>query len=237
MTEEMNPLEALAADYVLGTLDAAERQRVQGQLAHDPELARLVAEWENRLAPIAQAIPPVQPPARVWHRIQESLDRDQGPAALRKAFWRALAFWRWSTAGATALAAALAAYILVSPGPTSLPPEGRYVAVLSEGAASPAWLVTVDLATQSLTIRPVAELAPRDQAFELWMVASSDTPPRSLGLLDPVREISLTVPDDLTGAAQSRAVLAVSLEPAGGSPTGLPTGPVVFQGALLPVSE
>lgn len=237
MTEEMSPLEALAADYVLGTLDAAERRRVQGQLARDPELARLVDEWEGRLAPIAQAIPPVRPPVRVWQRIQNSLDREQAPAAPRGAFWQALTFWRWSTAGATALAAALAAYIVVAPGPAGLPPAGRYVAVLNEGAASPAWLVTVDLSTQSLTIRPVTELAPQDKAFELWLVAGGDQPPRSLGLLDPVQEISLTVPDDLTGAVPSRAALAVSLEPAGGSPTGLPTGPVVFQGALLSVSE
>jgi anti-sigma-K factor RskA len=56
--------------------------------------------------------------------------------------------------------------------------------------------------------------------------------PHSLGLIDPARPVRVTVPPDLAGRFGSNAVLAVSLEPPGGSPTGQPTGPVVANGRL-----
>ena len=236
MTEEMDQLEALAADYVLGTLEESERRQVRSRLTHEPELARLVEEWTLRLSPIAEAIPPVEPPPRVWRLIEAALEagRSVDPASLREPIWRRLTFWRFCTGGATAMAAALAVLLFVAPLPVTTVPETRFVAVLSEGPASPAWLVTVDLAEQQLTIRPVTELAPEDRSYELWVVVGSDAPPRSLGLLDPLQEINLPIAAEL---ATPTAALAVSLEPAGGSPTGLPTGPVIYQGALLPVAK
>lgn len=236
MTEDMDQLEALAADYVLGTLDEGERRRVRSRLAREPALARLVEEWTLRLSPIAEAVPPVEPPPHVWRRIEAALDAERRAALAspREPIWQRLAFWRFCTAGATAMAAALAVLLFVAPLPFAPTPESRFVAVLNEGPASPAWLVTVDIAQQQLTIRPVTELAPEDKSYELWVVAGGDMPPRSLGLLDPLQEISLPIAAEL---ATPTAALAVSLEPAGGSPTGLPTGPVVYQGALLPVSQ
>lgn len=132
------------------------------------------------------------------------------------------------------MTAGLAALLFVAPLPFAPVPESRFVAVLSEGPASPAWLVTVDITEQQLTIRPVTELAAKNKSYELWVVAGGDAPPRSLGLLDPLQQINLPIAAEL---ATPTAALAVSLEPAGGSPTGLPTGPVVYQGALLSVSQ
>ena len=111
------------------------------------------------------------------------------------------------------------------------------VAVLNQDPTSPAWLVTVDLAAQRLTIQPLAELPKRDKAYELWLVAGGDTPPRSLGLLQAEQPTTLPVAAVLRPDVPRAAALAVSLEPAGGSPTGLPTGPVVYQGALLPLRD
>lgn len=93
----------------------------------------------------------------------------------------------------------------------------------------------MDIAKRVLTIRPVADVAPGDQALELWLVASDDAPPRSLGLLNSNASSSLVLPAAWTNTEAAPAVLAISLEPVGGSPTGLPTGPVVYQGSILPL--
>ena len=195
--------------------------------------------------PLAEAVPPETPPPEVWPRIKAAL-RARGEAFAERAdptrvrepvpppLLERLGFWRWCTLGASAGAAALAAFIAFTPPAPQLPTEGRYVAVLSRGPAEPAWLVTVDLAAQSLTIRPVAEVEVAEQDLELWLIAGQAAP-RSLGLLSPEQEVSLALP--AAWQEPEPAVLAISLEPLGGSPTGAPTGPVVLQGSLIPVSD
>ena len=119
MTDDLDPLEALAADYVLGTLDDAERQRVRARLSREPDLARLVQEWTARLSPIAETLPPVTPPAGVWQGIESALaaERRAHRPVQRESLFERLAFWRWCTLGATAVAAALALYVSLGPLP------------------------------------------------------------------------------------------------------------------------
>jgi anti-sigma-K factor RskA len=88
-----------------------------------------------------------------------------------------------------------------------------------------------------MTIRPLETAAVEDRALQLWLVAGSQAPPRSLGLLDPVHEIALQLDPRAEARLRPSASLAVSLEPPGGSPTGLPTGPVIYQGPLLALAE
>lgn len=243
MTDEFDSLDALAADYVLGTQSAAERREIQARLTHDQDLARRVSDWTQRLSPIAESLPSVAPPPRVWQAIQARIVPGQvrpaaaGFEAIERALTRRLARWRWGAMAAGAMAAALALYVAATVMTPPKSQDGQFIAMLNEGSAGPTWFVTVDLETQRLTIRPLGKPPSDDQAFELWLVAGADSPPRSLGLLDPAREISLPLVDSLSAAALPDAVLAVSLEPAGGSPTGLPTGPVLYQGALLPLSK
>jgi len=240
MTDELHETEALAAEYVLGSLDHATRLRVEQMVRSDPEFARLVDAWQQRLAPLAAAVPPVEPPPEVWAGIEQALiDREasQRSAALtpppQRRWTQSLGFWRWSTLGASVLAAALALYIALVP----TAPPGRYVAVLSRGDASPSLIVTVDPAAGRMTIRPLETARVEDRAMQLWLVAGADTAPYSLGLLDPAQEISLALDPQAEAGVGPSAALAVSLEPPGGSPTGLPTGPVIYQGPLLALDE
>jgi anti-sigma-K factor RskA len=255
MIDELDDLEVLAAEYALGVLDLAERQRAEMLMARDAEFARQVEAWNQRLAPLAEAVPPEPVPPEIWARIQsalrarEAVRRGERADAVADAVvvplrrprrTESLSFWRWCAAGASTVAATLALYIAFWPAPIGPAPENRFVAVLNravlnQGASEPAWVVTVDIAKRELTIRPVAEVAPGDQALELWLVAGGDAPPRSLGLLNANASSSLELPAAWTNADAAPAVLAISLEPAGGSPTGLPTGPVVFQGSILPL--
>ncbi len=246
MIDELDDLEVLAAEYALGVLDSAERERAETLLARDAEFARQVEAWNQRLAPLAEAVPPVLVPPEIWARIQsalrarEAVRRGERNDAIivpfRRSRWtESLSFWRWCAAGASTVAATLALYIALWPAPIGPAPENRFVAVLNRDASEPAWVVTVDIAKRELTIRPVADVAPGDQALELWLVAGGDAPPRSLGLLNSNASSSLVLPVAWANAEAAPAVLAISLEPAGGSPTGLPTGPVVYQGSILPL--
>lgn len=234
MTDDLEDFEALAADYVLGTLDEAERHRAAALTESDPAFARLVDAWSRRLAPIQAAIPPVEPPPQLWQRIEAALPR-QAAAQARitsgETLWDRIGFWRWWSLGASAAAAALAFYVATTElGPKA---EDRFVAVLNSGDQQPAWLVTVDVKAGNLTIRPLLDVAAANQDYELWIITGPETPPRSLGLLDQDRELAIPISLDVRQAAAKVPALAVSLEPAGGSTTGLPTGPVLFQGALL----
>ena len=96
---------ALAAEYVLGTMSTRARTRFQTLLHSDPALRRIVSEWERRLTPLAGTIPDTTPPARVWRSIQRRLfDRPQSGN-----LWNSIGFWRFAAiaAGVVALAIGL----------------------------------------------------------------------------------------------------------------------------------
>ena len=241
MTDELDDLEALAADYVLGTLDADERRRAEDRRVRDQEFDQRIREWTTRLGPLADAVPAVPPPPAVWQRIEKDLEpqRKSGGSVAgigpdrRPTSRSATGIWRLWAMGATAAAAALAVYVATTEPPT---PDTRFVAVLSESPASPAWVVTVDTVALTMTIRPVADIEVADNSLELWLVRTGEEAPRSLGLLDPGGEIALPIATVYRPDEPGDAALAVSLEPVGGSPTGLPTGPILYHGTLLPVA-
>ncbi len=106
-------------------------------------------------------------------------------------------------------------------------PQTEFVAVLTAGGDKPAFVATVDTVKGTIAVRRVATPAPPDKSYELWAVASGAAP-KSLGL---VENASLSRP---LPVAPKGLTLAISLEPKGGSPTGAPTGPVVFSGTLVP---
>ena len=124
MSDPFDDKEARAADYVLGTLGSAERKEVEASLASDEDLAARVEQWSRRLLPLAQALPPVEPPPSVWRTIERTLDRDleRRPEsrlvtdlkAAQGALRRRLALWRWSALVAGTVAATLALYIAIT---------------------------------------------------------------------------------------------------------------------------
>ena len=177
MTDAYNERDGLAAEYVLGTLEAVARREAEALAARNPAFAELVAEWERRLAPLAEDIQAVAPPAGLLARIENILD----------------------ILGPVRGAAPMALYVAV----TELIPEApqtRTVAVLNQAAATPAMMVSLDLTAGRMIVRPLTEtetglarqLAAGEKSLELWLV------------------------------------------PPAGSPSGAPTGPVIYQGAVLP---
>ena len=265
--------DVLAAEYVLGTLDADERAQVEALLESDPAFARMVKDWERRLGELHAMVDAVEPPPESWQRIRFRLGagdrreplrlpelppRAAAPAEVIE-LRRRIDRWRAVAAGVSALAAVLAGVVVVAalgllplggsaprpadiarpaePKPAEPAAESRFVAVLQRDAASPAFIVTVDVATRSLTVRRVAAEAESGKSYELWLVSDRFPAPRSLGL---VGTQDFTAGRVLTGFDPdtiSNATYAVSLEPEGGSPTGQPTGPVLFAGKLIQATQ
>jgi anti-sigma-K factor RskA len=222
-------LEGLAAEYVLGSLDADERRAVEARLAADPAFRAAVAAWEKRLQPLADALPPAAPPAHVRDRVMAAIGTVPATPSVSDnvvALHRSVRRWRIATAAAGLAAAVLAGVVLLD---VTAPRQTEFVAVLTAEGANPAFVATVDVAKGSMTLRQVAgATAPADKSYELWAIVPN-TPPRSLGLVEQAslsRALSETPSRDLT--------FAITLEQKGGSPTGAPQGPVVFKGSLVP---
>jgi anti-sigma-K factor RskA len=226
-----NQREALASEYVLGTLSARVRARFQTLLRGDPALRRAVAQWERRLTPLAEALPETAPPARVWRNIRHRLFESARAGGL----WGSLQFWRFATIAAGAAAIAIGSLSIERQEPAA---PSQMVTVMNDvSSLAPAMTVSWTADTtggRTLRIRVIghAEMAP-DTAWELWMIPGGDKPPVSLGLISTHATQTLAVPDRLAPALDAAWGLAMSVEPAGGSPTGLPTGPVLYKGQCV----
>lgn len=236
-TPAQHPRDAEAAEYVIGSGSLDERRAFERDMAADASLRAAVRDWEERLSGLAAALPPVEPGPETAIAVERSLDGRSAPnvasfpAASELARLRqSRAIWRAATAGAASLAAALAIYIAIDRAGPSDPGPGL-VAVVNRSGDLPALLVRVDPARRTVQVRSVATETPAGHSLELWSVAGGGSP-RSLGLID-AGATRRPLPAG-AGALAEGVTLAVSVEPRGGSPTGAPTGPVVYSGRLLP---
>ena len=348
--------DSLAAEYVLGTLTADERDQAEALLAIDPGFAEVVRLWERRLGELNVMVEAVEPPPDLWDKIQnemahterhvapqaeEPVDADavafetapdsapeipgepeiepvmdlqpeatetEAPAETREiddsAVVAALASsllgpeprsevpppppgpslppptprververtvdviylarrvrrWRAFAMTVTAIAALLALFIaatLYAPGQIPLPkqlqtvlaslrqqppqpqqptqvPGARLVAVLQQDPTAPAFLLTVDPQSRTLTVRRVSATPDATRSYELWLIAGKSQPPHSLGVVGASEFTTRAIPADFDANALRAASYAVSLEPAGGSPSGVPTGPILFTGKMV----
>jgi anti-sigma-K factor RskA len=214
---------ALAAQYVLGTLRGGARRRLEALLREDRALAQEVRRWEDALTPMAEATAPIEPPKRVWSNIESRVSSAR-PTAPAAGFWRGFGL----IAGGLA-SVLLAFFVSLANGPR----EPMFVAVLADTAPR----VVVSMREPDLmrvtVMRPWNGM--ENRSLELWVLPKDGGAPRSLGLVynvpgDTMLHISPSDP-----RVRDAKALAVSMEPAGGSPTGRPTGAVVCSGMIAPV--
>ena len=232
-------IDVLAGEYVLGTLDAAERIAVGARRWREAPLDAAIAAWERRLSPLMETVAPVEPPADLLAQINARLDagamaRD-GPQRL-VVLERSAQRWRRIAIAASALAACL----LVATGVREvMRPQmaTTYVAVFQKDDASPAFLLTVDLEARTLSVRAVAAQPQPGKSYQLWIASDRLGPaPQSLGLIEDASGATERALARYDRAIVEQATFGVSLEPAGGSPTGRPTGPA-FHAKLIPASR
>jgi anti-sigma-K factor RskA len=217
-------LDLLAAEYVLRTLEPSAARALAARAEAEPAVRAAIAAWEERLAPLSRVGGPVTPPPDLWHRIAASagLQKQVQHVGRVARTWRSVAVWRFATGVGFALAAAFAAVAWLGGEP------GRPVAALvPKGSAAAVYVAEVrpDGRLRLVALRPVTVEPGKD--LELWALPGGATRPIALGVL-PTVEHNVALPK----APKVGTQLMISLEPAGGSPTGLPTGPVLFAGTL-----
>lgn len=227
--------ELLAGEYVLGTLDARQAAAVNTAMLSDPDLAEAVAAWSRRLAPLSRLALPEAPPSDLWARIEANLPA--GPRIIAapvpvpvpsRLSW----LWRGWALGASLAAAVLAGVAFL---PTAEKPA--FMTVLVSDRAAPAWIAQADRqgAISLAAVRPAfgepQPAAPDGRVMQLWGLHPGQTAPVSLGLL-PRTPGRVTIPTPALRPVNDM-LIEISLEPAGGSPTGRPTGPILFYGRLI----
>jgi anti-sigma-K factor RskA len=340
--------DALAAEYVLGTLSADEREHAEALLTLDPGFAASVRMWERRLGELNVMVEAVEPPPELWDKIKAELGvvepageappaapvlaaaeppvetppetspaespplimtdapgadsiaipppvgelpeavSDSIAASLARSIAepveerseripaplvippeieprvesrversanvvqlaRRVSRWRRMTVVMGAIAALLALYIGLAqfapglvpfgsrtqvvaqaPGPAQL--GARLVAVLQQEPTAPAFLLTVDPQSRTLVVRRVSATPEAGRSYELWLISSQFPAPKSLGVVGNDEFTQRPIPGNFDVATLRAASYAVSLEPAGGSPSGVPTGPVLFTGKIV----
>lgn len=216
----------VAAEYVLGTLQGPARLQFEHMLRKNAALRLQVVEWEERLFCLTEGITPIEPGKRVWNKIQRRINPDK-----QSGFWGSIEWWRiWGTA-ASIMLLVLSVYIvqIQEPSQPSLPT----IAILSDKSSHAGWVIQTRYDKGLMVARALSVTDPgKDKVYELWMLPKGEAP-KSLGLLPLKGKRSLALTAERLAVLKRSGALAVSLEPAGGSPTGLPTGPVLYQGKIL----
>lgn len=215
----MNDLEKrddmLAAEYALGTLRGGARLQFQRRLADEPDLAARVAYWQEMFSTLDSHLAPIHPPEAVWKKIALDLPLKAPLRNIRP-------YLGWM------VAAGLAAVTVVTWLSTRAP-ELAPLMVLNDGQQHGQWVVSADSRRQQLSITPLRPTNVAAQnSLQLWLIPPGQAPV-SLGLVDNRAPTQVSLKN---ASIVADAVIAISLEPQGGSPTGQPTGPVLYSGKI-----
>lgn len=211
---------ALAADYAIGLMPAAARRRFEQLLLDDAELRVELATWQESLTSLNEPLMEVPVPDRVWTAINARIEPQKLHMPAKRPFWN----WLRVTVAVCSLLVAVTLGILYNRDST------QYSATLLSASAQPA--LRIKAHDDYLQIEPLtlAAVDPK-HSLELWAIPA-DGKPVSLGVIPAGGKGRVALSDEQHALLGKPIALAVSLEPEGGSPTGQPTGPVLYQGAL-----
>lgn len=225
--------EMLAGEFVLGLVEGRDRDAVERRIETDRAFADAVERWRVRLQPIDLGTLPLQPSPELWPRIEAALAaRERRPAVASPSFrdrmtgwWDSLTVWRGA-----AVAGAVACLVLAVGLVAALDRAGRQptmVAVLLTDANVAAAVVHT-FADGRVELLPLQSIAvPEGRALEIWTLWDRQAGPRSVGLIEQARTTPLRLDNLPLGTGQ---LFEITLEPATGSPTGRPTGPIIALG-------
>jgi len=218
-------LDALCGEYVVGTLRGRARRRFERALRDEPLVAQRLGYWQSVFAVRYAERVAVTPDARTWGRLERTLNL----ARYRQPWYRRIALWQgWAAAATAALVLTVAVQV-------SRPTDTIQLATVAQlaakgDAASVTALLSKDGRTLELKSARAVVAGPQ-QSYELWLLPAEGTAPVSLAVLGRL-DARFDVPAAQVGRLRQGAKLAVSVEPAGGSPTGAPTGPVILVGEI-----
>ena len=221
-------LDALCGEYLLGTLRGPARRRFSRALEEEPAVAHRLAAWQNLFTPRPSEAIAMAPSTSTWRRISRDLDLGR----FRTPWYARVGVWRGWALATTAALTVWVGVTLIEREPTLSPMQPIATLESGEGAAGVVASLSDDGRWLSLEADRVVE-AGREKSYELWLLPPDGTAPRSIAVFSQLAG-RVPVPAALIGQFATGAKLAVSVEPAGGSPTGAPTGPVILVGAIAP---
>lgn len=233
-------LNLLAGEYALGTLRGPARLRFERILEDEPAAREHLRDWEAHFATFTEDMAGETPPESVWNRIATALHFDEDapsdePASESKPspnWWMDSRLWQGLAAG---IVLALIVFTALRPEPAPTPGvQAEYISMMESSEGDDLWLLRAVPDRQRLKLQAISvpEIS-ADNAYELWMLPDNEEAPVSLGLLPATGEQSVDLSSEQVAILEQSSTLAVSLEPAGGSPTGLPTGPVLYTAAVV----
>lgn len=230
--------EILAGEYSLGLLTPKAARGFERRMKADAGLRGMLRAWDRRFNSAVEALSPVEPSAQLWIRIYENLPKKElrGGEAKTVSLWESVKLWRNFAFLGSALAIFLLAYVGFGPGFRRAVVPTQVAMISDANTSKTAWMVSVMpegkmLKVQAMTPPPMAE----GKSMELWMLPADGKSPVSLGLLPMSGTMMMPIGKDKMTILAQASGLAVSLEPKGGSPTGAPTGPVLYQASLYPL--
>jgi anti-sigma-K factor RskA len=217
-------------EYVLGLLDGAENAAFERRLAADPELADAMERLQRQMHALDDTAGVAEGSHELWQRISAQLDRRSGSATSGRPQLRAANRNSWTRPLGVAASLLVALGIGYAAGTTiNRAPQPLVVAVLlTEDGAQPGAIVEA-YADDSIRLVPL-ELAqrPQDRTYQVWTLPDPETGPVSMGIFDDPATIRLAGPN--LPLPENGQLYEITLEPAGGSPTGRPTGPILVKG-------
>jgi anti-sigma-K factor RskA len=230
--------EMLAGEYVLGTMSNRVRRRFVQLMEERRYVQEAVEAWEKRFYPLAGRLESLRPPHRVWLGIRDEIrfhhhGQELGKAQLHGP-WRKLMIWRSWAVFATILCAVLLGYDWLNR--SEIPPEmPSYVAVLEGNSQTPMLVAT---AIQQPTMRMVVKVMDEsifhpDEDLQLWCSIQGSDQILSMGVVRRDGQTVLPLNQAEWDMVNEFTSLAVSAEPKGGSPTGRPTGPIMYRGKFV----
>jgi anti-sigma-K factor RskA len=226
------PDDILAAEHALGVSSLTERALAEARRSVDRNFDDAVLAWEERLAPLAAQVAPVEPSPKVWPRIEQGISPRSGLLG-------AVGFWRGATAASLALAAASLLVLVMPKAPTPpVAPAPAPAPILTgfirpePGKSGPIIAAAIDRTRGELILTPASLEIDSSKSAELWVIPAGGTA-LSLGVVEAGQERRIPLPAALAGDGRSTALLAITIEQPGGSPTGVAQGPVVATGGFM----
>ncbi len=233
--DDQEEMEALAGEYVLGVLSSADAAEIERAMQSNRELRGAIYFWENRLFALTSAAAPIEPEASLWASIERDLAARAALTAAarteaksRTSLWQSLNFWRFGSFVGFAATAVLLWFVFVGQPIEAVP---AYTAVLQAPDKSAGYLVQAD-ARGGVRLTPLVSTSPGpQQALQFWTKQQNAKGPTSLGLV-PANQV-IHVPSERLPGLEANQLFEITLEPAGGSPIGRPTGPILFVGRTV----
>lgn len=241
MNESLEELQQLAGEYVLGTMPLAQRAQIARRMADEASLRAEVAAWERRLLPLTALAEPVSPSPQLWPRIAASV-RPQAAVSRSVAgtfgdawqrWWDDLRMWRGLAASALAASVVLGTLLVLRPATTAPGAPAYMVVLVAPQDRSAGWIVQASL-DRHITLTPLhGTNVPDHKALQFWTKGPGWSAPVSLGLVAPERSLKLAI--NSLPPLQADQLFEITLEPENGSPTGKPSGPVLYIGRAVKV--